>query len=514
MTISGYSVQEKIRSKIKEIEEKHEVLAAIVSDTEKNIDDYVTEREDIYTKLSVTYLPEMTAQAVNNTLKEAQAEVRKIFQEKQEKRTQLETMMGDLKGNKKTLEKKLDDITQQLNQKASERDELQLKAAKELEENSKYRELDEKADKLALDVKKNRNRIDDFRKDAETKLKDYKDNKLFMYLTNRKFGTTKYVHDGIVKTLDEWVARIVNYEESGKNYRFLLGMPLLMDAEVKRKEEDLKPLVDEVSEIEKEVSYRLGLTKTIEEGSKIGKERQTILEDIAGLNEKYEKAAKERKELDNTKDKYHTEAVKKLKDLLKVGEIYELKKLAASTPGSDDDNLVKRIEEVDSQIKVSKDKIKDARKNRDEIYGKLEDLKNIEITYGKKDFESKRSYFDEDFDIDSLLMGYLLGEMKKDTLWGKIEGKQHFKPRETYSNYSPSSTYRRRDDNDDDDSSGGSIFGGGFGGFGGSIGGGSRPSGGGFGGGGFKSGGGGFGGGGHSSGRGFGSGGFSSGKGF
>src|SRR3989338_2243130 len=141
MTTSGYSVQGKIRSKIKEIEEKHEVLAAIVNDTEKNIEDYVKEREDIYTKLSVVYLPEMTAQAVNNTLKEAQAEVRKIFQEKQEKRTQLET------------------------------------------------------------------RIDDFRKDAETKLKDYRENKLFMYLTNRKFGTAKYDHDGIIKTLDEWVAR-------------------------------------------------------------------------------------------------------------------------------------------------------------------------------------------------------------------------------------------------------------------------------------------------------------------
>ena len=504
MTTSGYSVQGKIRSKIKEIEEKHEVLAAIVNDTEKNIEDYVKEREDIYTKLSVVYLPEMTAQAVNNTLKEAQAEVRKIFQEKQEKRTQLETMMDGFKGNKKTLEKKLDDVTQQLNQKASERDELQSKAAKELEENSKYRELDEKADKLALDIKKNRNRIDDFRKDAETKLKDYRENKLFMYLTNRKFGTAKYDHDGIIKTLDEWVARIVNYDESGKNYKFLIGMPLLMDAEVKRKEDDIKPLFDEVDKIEKEVSYRLGLTQVIEEGSKIGKERQSVLEDITVLNEKYEKAAKERKELDNTKDKYHTEAVKKLKDLLKGDEIYELKKLAASTPGSDDDNLVKRIEEVDSQIILSKNKIKDAKKNRDEIYNKLEDLKNIEVTYGKKDFESKRSYFDDGFDIDSLFMGYLLGEIKKDSLWSEIENKQHFKPKETYSNYSPSTTYRGRDDDDDDDSPSGSIFGGGMGGFGG----------GGFGGGGHSSGGGGFGGGGHSSGGGFGSGGFSSGKGF
>ena len=86
MSISGSSVHETIRSKINEVENQHERAEAKVYDGERKISALSDEREGIYLSLATVYLPELEAQDVTRTLTEVQAEVKKIFAEKQEKR--------------------------------------------------------------------------------------------------------------------------------------------------------------------------------------------------------------------------------------------------------------------------------------------------------------------------------------------------------------------------------------------------------------------------------------------
>lgn len=482
MTISGSSVHSDIKEKISEEENKVEELESKIYTCETKIENLGTERENIYTKLATTYLPELEAKTVRETLHGVQAEVEKIFKEKQEKRQDLEKLMSSSQEEKRKFEKTLNEVTDSLNQKVAERDKLRGEVAKELSSNSEYTELDKNAKQAEERLKGNKERVGEIETLAKEKLPAYEKNRLFMYLVKRKFRTKNYDKRGLIARLDSWVAGLINFASQKANYDFLKAMPELMAQEVSRRQGELDKVVEELEKIEKNVSDKYGLTKIIEQGEALASERNEIIQETDKKDLEYQKYAQERKTLDSTKDPYHIEAVQELKKYLKGESVQQLKQRARGTPRTEDDRLVGRLEEIDLEIRELKDKTKNIKLDRNKEEKKLEGLREIESTYRKRDYDSRRSYFDSSFDINSLLIGYLAGKYSHDCFMDEMKTSHHFKPLETYhSSSSYSSSYHSSE-------SSGISFGGGGGG--------------GFGGGGF-SGGGGFGGGGFSSGRGF-----------
>lgn len=84
-----------------------------------------------------------------------------------------------------------------------------IKAAQEAEHT--FQEADRKAELAASD--------------RDEKGKPYEDDPLFMYLWERKFGTSAYEGSGLARLLDRWVARLIGYVDAAANYRMLLEIP-------------------------------------------------------------------------------------------------------------------------------------------------------------------------------------------------------------------------------------------------------------------------------------------------
>ncbi len=122
MTLSGSSVHESIESTIKEVESQSKSLASKIYGYENEISSLGEERENIYTTLSMHYLPDLESQSVQSTLREVQSEVNRIFKEKQNKRTELEEAMKSSKSARQELETILNETTKKLEAKAAERD--------------------------------------------------------------------------------------------------------------------------------------------------------------------------------------------------------------------------------------------------------------------------------------------------------------------------------------------------------------------------------------------------------
>lgn len=481
MTISGNAVHDKIGKKIGEVESQSQKLQREIYNYENDITELTEEREQCFVRLATTYLPDLEAKSVQQTLAEVQETVKKIFREKQQKRSELEDLMQSSQTTRKQLEKQLEGATEKLNKKVSERDELTKQTAQELSTIPDYVELDRTAEPATETLMHHRQRVKEAKEEAKEKLPAYRENKLFMYLVNRKFGANEYEGKGLVATLDSWVAKKVGFEEAKKCFDFLQAMPELMQIKVDKEQEELDVVLGKMQAIEKGVSDKYGLPKVIEEGKKLGEERERVIGQVKQEDMNYAGYSQQRKDLDTKKDPYHVEAIQKLKSFLKGETIQELKEKASSTPRTEDDKLVSRLEEIDSSVRELKDKSKTTRTTRDSVEKKLSGLKEIKSRFTSKDYESSRSYFDNDFDINSLLIGYLAGRYTQDSIDSAIEESQHLRPIETYHSSSDYSYSSRRDSDDS----------------------GSHSSGSGFGGGGFSSGGGFGGGGGFSSGKGF-----------
>jgi hypothetical protein len=199
------------------------------------------------------------------------------------------------------------------------------------------------------------------------------------------------------------------------------------------------------------------------------------LSDIDQLDALYKKLDDERKDAENIKGSYYTQAKDKLKAILNGEDIATLKKQAKSTPGTEDDKLVDRLEAIETGITDNKSESKLTAVKRDAIAEKLTGLQKIDRDYSSKEYDSSRSYFERGFDIDSLLKLYLVGKLTHTDMWSKIDNEQKFTPKPTYhssSDYSSPSHHST------------SSYSGGFSSSshssGGSFGGGSHHTGGGF----------------------------------
>jgi chromosome segregation ATPase len=473
MTISGSSVKRKISDKVSEVENQSEAFTGQVYDLEKKITSLSDEREESFVQLATIYLPELEAKSIQRTLREVQLDVKRIFQEKQEKRTQLEVSMRDSQKNRKTLEGELESVSTELTQKSQERVGLMQKVSKELGEKIGYADLCKKVKEESERLQTYKQRVEEAKTDSAQKLQVYKQNKLFSYLLGRNFNTDAYSAGRITMMLDSWVAGIINFSEAKKNYDFLSSMPELMNIEAERKEEEVKALVQEKEETETEVSEKYGLPKIMAYGSKLEEKRKKIIAGIENEDKSYGGYTQERTELDSTKDPYHIEAIQRLKDFLKGQTIQDLRERARSTPSPDDDKLVEKIEQIDGSVRTLKNKAKEAKTQRDELAKKLEGLKKIHRDFTSKNYDSGRSYFPGSFDVGDLLTGYVLGRMGADDINRDISSHRKLEPEPTYSSRNDdddSSSYHSSSSHHDSDSGssfGGFSSGGGFGGGGG-----------------------------------------------
>ncbi len=474
MTISGSSVHSDIESKVSEIEGKHQRAESALYKYETRIESLGQEREETLVNLALTYLPELEAQAISSTLREIKAEMQAVFSAKQERRRKVEEEMSSLEEKRQAVQEKIDDAAVRLDTLAQERDRLVRVVAGMLSKDQSYMALKADADARGETLGRNRERLEEFEAEAKQKLAAFESDRRFMYLARKGYAPSS--GSGLVHRLDSWVAGMVNFVEAKRNYDYLQQMPQEMRQELERREAELAGVAKKVKAGKKRVSDREGLTAILEQGEEALAGRDGLVTKAGEMDARYQALKAERKDMDSTKDKYHQEAVSKLKAFLKGEDVASLKRRARSTPGSADDRLVDRLEGIDAEVRESKDRAKEARSERDSLAENLDDLRNVLRDFESHDYESHRSYFDSGFDIDALLVGYLMGQHSRSHITSEIRGSQHFRPQETYSSYHSS--------------------------YGGSSSGGSHSSGGGFGGGGFSSGGG-FGGGGHSSGRGF-----------
>lgn len=81
-------------------------------------------------------------------------------------------------------------------------------------------------------------------KERDEKAEDYLADPLFKYLWDRKFGTTEYspgpLFGNLIHSLDQWVARITQYEQNRQNYSRLVTLPkwIVQHAEQASKDAD------------------------------------------------------------------------------------------------------------------------------------------------------------------------------------------------------------------------------------------------------------------------------------
>jgi hypothetical protein len=232
-------------------------------------------------------------------------------------------------------------------------------------------------------------------------------------------------------------------------------MPELMRADIEKREAEAQKLEKDVFAAEDAVKDKYGLDaaqKKLEEGIAA---RDRLLAQIKGETQNHNSYDAELRSLENKNDRYYDKAIDKLTQILGGQSIAALKEKARKTKGTEDDNLVLRIEQIDAEIITLQTESKSVKAKAGKVSKAYTEMKDLLDDFDTEDYEVDRSYFPEDFgtDLDKKVKAYLkstyadpgdnVPTVTKQDVWEYIKENQNFRPRQTYSSYTPSSpTYR------------------------------------------------------------------------
>jgi chromosome segregation ATPase len=301
--------------------------------------------------------------------------------------------------------------------------------------------------------------------DRARKGKPYEEDPLFMYLWNRRYLTPDYSAGGLVRRLDGWVARLIDYTDARGNYYMLTELPVRLREHADRQKQVAEQEMQALRDIEAKAMQADGIPEVQLQLEGIQKGLEQMDDRIEAEEKRHEAFLQRRAEYSSGDDEFSLQAIQLQVAELKNDSVANLYRTAQATPKPDDDVIVTRIRELqdkETQMLVEMESLKQVERRNQEAHRELEDLRR---RFRRNHYDANHSYFPGGFDLAALLALLMAGRTRGDDVWERIGRGQRFRRPRVPEDF------------------GGGIFG--RGGFGKSPGG----FGGGFGGGGFRTGG-------------------------
>lgn len=379
-------------------------------------------------ELAQHYLPEFSRSSVEATFAEVRASLLEILGRKERIHAELTARAGRFVDTCRGLEIDLDRVTQQLNEHVRRREELEQVVSDRLKDDADFQSLSHDAAQMEARLQQNEARVAELQASAKEKLPPYEQSSLFQYLYQKGYGTSDYRGKGLIRSLDKWVARLIDFPKARNGYEFLRNTPKLMVEEVARRKADFKGLMERIEAIEYQHTDAVGLTPVLESGRKLGANRDEIVSTLEKTRREQQAVEVELRELDQSQGRFHTEAIKKFEKFLSQTETGVLQNRAQRTPDPRDDEIVSRIAELTRQIERLKPEIAEAQRDRkraDEIAGGMDLVVN---RFRQNNFDSERSWFADVLNINAELPRYLEGLTRPEELWQILRRQQQFEP--------------------------------------------------------------------------------------
>ncbi len=295
-----------------------------------------------------------------------------------------------------------------------------------LSEDKNYLDFFEKA-KIADSVAKQaHSKADTAKHDMAEKATPYQQDKLFMYLWNRKFGTSDYKSGLITRWLDGWVAGLIRYEPARINYWNLQEIPQRLTQHA----DQLANLADEahmaLQELELAALKKAGVpnmeNKLNKLRDKLDAHDDAIESDEKGLND----SLQQRAEYTSGDDEYIQRCLQRLTQALDHQDLSSIHSYVRETASFTDDKLLIELQQVDHRHDEVTADLADIRVLQDKKAGRLQDLEQVRRDFKDNRFDDVRSGFGNKHFLLSILGQFLQGIVNGDELWQVLRRNQRY----------------------------------------------------------------------------------------
>jgi len=270
-------------------------------------------------------------------------------------------------------------------------------------------------------------KVEQAQADMAEKIKPYHIDPLFMYLWQRGFGTTTYKAGLFSRYMDQWVARLIDYEPARINFWNLTEIPKRLTEHADRVAEAADQAMSELQDIEAQALAAAGVSKLEVELEALRATLDAHDDNTEIKESELNDALSQRAAFNSGSDDFMQQCLNRITSALEHKNLTSIHRYVAQTHSPMDDSLVIELQELEDSLTSLQGDMQGVRKLHDGQIAKLRALENVRQQFKNSRFDDVRSGFANEALIASVLTQFLQGVVSGADLWGTIKRNQRYR---------------------------------------------------------------------------------------
>ena len=254
-------------------------------------------------------------------------------------------------------------------------------------------------------------------RDFEEKGRPYRADPLFAYLWDRGWGTGRYRAFPLVRMIDGWVARLIEFEPARRSYALLSDLPGHMTAHAQR----MRAAADAAVRAMVEHRRRLAGLPEGNGGTTAAAALDAAEDVVEAARAALAEAEAKRSALAAGDDAASQEAIGALEAAIGARSLRTLREEASRTPTREDDAIVARLEIAAAERSRLESALADAQAQAEGARRRLTELQSLRHDMRGRGVERSDWGFASGALVGALVGELLRGALSRDGFWDRME---------------------------------------------------------------------------------------------
>ena len=290
-------------------------------------------------------------------------------------------------------------------------------------------------DQAAIVVEEAQKKATQSEADREAKGKPYEADPLFLYLWKRKFGTADYQSGFFVRFFDRKVANLIGYAQARPNYVMLNEIPARLRDHAERCKALLAEAQAKLADIELDGLRAAGSGPLEDAVSAAHASLSAADETLAAAGAALTDFDKQRETATGQSDGVYQQAIAVLVETDSRADIRELHRKAAETRTTEDDALVRRIDQAGNAIAAAERKAAEMRDQALELARRRTEIEQQRDNFRRRGYDNPYGQFGNENAIGDVLGELLKGAVRGGVLGDVLRGGYSERPRRADSGF-------------------------------------------------------------------------------
>ena len=263
--------------------------------------------------------------------------------------------------------------------------------------------------------------------DRMLKGEPYENDELFMYLWNRRYGTSEYRANAVARLLDAWVARLCKFKDARPNYWMLLEIPRRLQEHAVRKRDEAELELDKLQSIEEEAAEKGGVVDAHAALAALEERQDELDAGIAAAETALQDMQIEQSAYTAGTDHFIAQCLGVLSSAIERRDVSELTRLAMATMTAEDDAIVDELRGLRRDDGELQDELRHSRDLHREHLRRVRELEQVRHRFKRHRYDDVRSSFKKGDLLVRMMNEVLGGAIRGGALWDALRRYQRYR---------------------------------------------------------------------------------------